>query len=177
MTRCVTDYLVQEHQELSLLLNELQEQLGVLRLARDHRRAAERLTALRRKIAQALHTHVMEEEQILYPALQNHVQGIAFTLDRMRHEHHDGEQTEEKFHQSLDHMLQGEGNPQEVMQSGRKYIIWLRNHLLDENGRLFPMVERGLDPTTQQAVRRAMEELRQNSSARFAEGQAYTVRA
>ena len=177
MTRCVTDYLVQEHQELSLLLNELQEQLGVLRLARDRRKTTERLTGLRRKIAEALHTHVVEEEQILYPALQNHVQGIAFTLDRMRHEHDAGEQTEKTFHQSLDRLLQGGGNPQEVMQSGRKYIVWLRNHLLDENGRLFPMVERGLDPATQQAVRHAMEEMRQESSARVAEGQAYTARA
>jgi hemerythrin-like domain-containing protein len=95
----------------------------------------------------------------------------------MRHEHDAGEQTEKTFHQSLDRMLQGGGNPNEVMQSGRKYIFWLRNHLLDENGRLFPMVERGLDPATQEAARRAMEELRQESSARVVEGQAYTARA
>ena len=177
MTRFITDYLVHEHQELSLLLNELQEQLGVLRLARDRRKSAERLTGLRRKISEALQTHVTEEEQILYPAIQNKVQGIAFTLDRMRDEHDAGEQTEKTFHQSLDRLLQGHGNPQEVMQSGRKYIGWLRNHLLDENGRLFPMVERGLDPATQQAVRRAMEELRQESPARVAEGQTYTAHA
>ena len=159
------------------MLNELQEQLGVLRLTRDLRRTADRLSGLRRKIAQALHTHVVEEEQILYPALQNHVQGIAFTLDRMRHVHDAGEHAERNFHQSLDRLLQGEGNAGEVMQSGRKYIIWMRNHLLDENGRLFPMVERGLDAATQQAVRRALEELGQESHARLAEGQAYTARA
>jgi len=177
MTRCVTDYLVQEHQELSLLLNELQEQLGVLRLARDRRKTADRLAGLRRQIAEATHTHVVEEEQILYPALQEHVQGIAFTLDRMRHEHDAGEQAEKTFHQSLDRLLQGAGNPHEVMQSGRQYIIWLRHHLLDENGRLFPMVERGLDPSIQQAVRRAMEEMSQESSARVSEGQTFAARA
>ncbi len=177
MTRCVTDYLVREHQELSLLLNELQEQLGVLRLAQDRRKTAERLAGLRREIAKALHTHVVEEEQILYPALQNHVRGIDFTLDRMRHEHDSGEQTEKTFHQSLDHLLQGRGNPREVMKSGREYIFWLRHHLLDENGRLFPMVERGLDPAIQQAVRRAMEELGRESSARVAEGETTTGRA
>jgi hemerythrin-like domain-containing protein len=177
MTRCVTDYLVQEHQELSFLLNELQEQLRVLPLVRDRPKTAERLTGLRWKISEALHTHVVEEEQILYPALQNHVQGIAFTLDRMRHEHDAGEEAEKTFHQSLDRLLQGGRNHQEVMQSGRKYIFWLRNHLLDEYGRLFPMVERGLDPATQQAVRHALEELGQESSARVAEGQTYTARA
>ena len=177
MTRCVTDYLVQGHQEMSLLLNELQEQLGVLRLARDRRKTTERLTGLRGKISQALHTHVVEEEQILYPALQEHVQGIAFTLDRMRHEHDAGEQTEKTFHQNLDRLLKGGGNPHEVMQSGRKYIIWLRNHLLDENGRLFPMVERGLDLATQQAVRRALEDLSQGSSTRLAEGQTQAAQA
>ena len=177
MTRCVTDYLVHEHQELFLLLNKLQEQLGILRLARDRRRTAEKLTGLQREIAKALHTHVVEEEQILYPALQNHVPGIDFTLDRMRQEHHAGEQTEKAFHQSLARMLQGGGNPREVMQTGRQYIIWLRHHLLDENGRLFPMVERGLDPAIQQAVRRAMEEMSQQSSARVAQGQTYTARA
>ncbi len=177
MTRCVTDYLVQEHQELSLLLNELHEQLGVLRLTRDRRKTADRLAGLRRKISDALHTHVVEEEQILYPAIQNHLEGIDFTLDRMRLEHDTGEQAEKKFHLSLDLLLQGRGNPQEVMQNGRKYILWLRNHLLDENGRLFPMVEHGLDPETQQAVRRALEELKQESSARVAEGQTFTARA
>jgi len=177
MTRCVTDYLVQEHQELSLLLNELQEQLSVLRVARDRRRTTERLSGLRLKISEALHTHVVEEEQILYPALKEHVQGIDFTLDRMRREHHAGQQSGNSFHQSLDRLLQGAGNPHEVMQSGRQYIGWLRNHLLDENGRLFPMVERGLDSATQEAVRRAMEELRQESSARIAEGQTMAARA
>ena len=177
MTRFVTDYLVQEHQELSLLLNELQQQLGVLRLARDRRKTAEHLTGLQRKIAEALQAHVVEEEQILYPALQKHVQGIAFTLERMLQEHDSGEQTEKNFHQSLDHLLRGTGNPREVMQSGRQYIIWLRHHLMEENGRLFPMVERGLDPATQLAVRRALEELGQESSARVAEGQAHTARA
>ena len=177
MKRCVTDYLVQEHQELSLLLNDLQIELRVLRLARNYRETTERLTGLQRKIAQALHTHVAAEEQILYPALQDHVQGIAFTLDRMRHEHDAGEQTEKTFHQNLDQLLQGGGNPNEVMQSGSKYILWLRNHLIVENGRLFPMIERGLDPATQQVVRRAMEELSQESSARIAEGQPLTAHA
>jgi len=177
MTRCVTDYLVHEHQELSLLLNQLQEQLGVLRLTRDRRKTAERLTGIREEIAQALHTHVVEEEKILYPALRDHVQGIAFTLERMRHEHDAGEQAEKTFHQTLDRLVQGASSPQEVMQSGRQYILWLRNHLLDENGRLFPMVERGLDATTQQAVRHALEELRQESSARVAEGLTHTAHA
>ena len=94
MTRFITDYLVQEHQELSLLLNELQQQLGVLRLARDRRSMAEQLTGLQRKIAEALQSHVVEEEQILYPVFQKYVQGIDFTLDRMRQEHDSGEQTE-----------------------------------------------------------------------------------
>jgi hemerythrin-like domain-containing protein len=168
---------VQEHQELSLLLNDLQEQLGVLRLARDRRKTTERLTGLRRKISEALHTHVVEEEQILYPAIEEHVQGIAFTLDRMRLEHDSGERTEKTFHQSLDRLLQGRGNPKEVMQNGRKYIFWLRNHLLDENGRLFPMVERGLDPATQKAVRQALEELSQEPTARIAEGQTFIAQA
>jgi len=166
---------MQTHQELSLLLNELQEQLGVLRLGRDRRRSTERLTGLRRKISEALHNHVAEEEEILYPALQNHVQGIAFTLERMRHEHDDGERTGKTFQQSLDLLLQGKGNPREVMQNGRKHIMWLRNHLMDEGGRLFPMVERGLDAAAQQAVRQAMEELSQESSARVAEGQTATA--
>jgi len=177
MTRHITDYLVQEHQELSLLLNDLHEQLGVLRLARDRRRTAERLTGLGRKISAAFNAHVAQEEQILYPALENNVEGIAFTLDRMRQEHDAGEQTADSFRGSVDRLLHGKGNPGEVMQKGQRYVAWVRNHLLDENGRLFPMVERGLDEEIQQAVRRAMEELRQESSARVAEGQTLTAQA
>jgi iron-sulfur cluster repair protein YtfE (RIC family) len=80
MTRFITDYLVQEHQELSLLLNELQQQLGVLRLARDRRSMAERLSGLQRKIAEALQSHVVEEEQILYPVLQKYVRALTSPL-------------------------------------------------------------------------------------------------
>jgi hemerythrin-like domain-containing protein len=46
----------------------------------------------------------------------------------------------------------------------------VRAHLLKENGRLFPLVDRGLDPETQQEVRRAMEELSQETSSHVAEG-------
>jgi len=177
MTRFITDYLVHEHQELSLLLNDLQQQLGILVLTRDRRKAAERLTGIRRQIAEALKSHVVEEEQILYPAIQKRVEGIGFTLERMRQEHDSGEETEKIFHRSLDRMLQGAGSPREVIQSGRKYITWLRHHLMEESGRLFPMVERGLDPATQQAVRFALEELSQETPARAAEGQANAARA
>ncbi len=177
MTRCITDYLVQEHQELSHLLNELQEQLRVLPLARDHRSMAERLSRLTRAVGEALRVHLVREEQILYPALKRHVQGIAATLDRMRHAHDAGEKTEKAFLECLARLLKGGRNRQEVMQSGRQYIQWLRRHLLDENGRLFPMVERGLDPETQQEVRRAMEELSQETSARVSEGSAQPARA
>jgi hemerythrin-like domain-containing protein len=177
MKRCITDYLVQEHQELSHLLNELQEQLRVLPLARDHRSTAERLSGLTRAVAKALHAHVVEEEQILYPVLEGHVQGISATLDRMRHDHDAGEETEKAFQQCLECLLKGGRNRQEVMQSGRQYVQWLRKHLLDENGRLFPMVQRGLDPETQKEVRRAMEELSQESSARISEGSVEAARA
>jgi hemerythrin-like domain-containing protein len=170
MTRCITDYLVQEHQELSHLLNELQEQLRVLPLAREARSTGERLSRLTRAVGGALRAHLAREEQILYPALESHVQGIAATLDRMRQDHDAGEETEKAFLNCLAGLVTGGGNRQEVMQRGRQYIQWLRKHLLDENGRLFPMVERGLDPDTQQKVRQAMEEMSHETSARIAEG-------
>jgi hemerythrin-like domain-containing protein len=56
------------------------------------------------------------------------------------------------------------------MKRGRNYVQWVRAHLLKENGRLFPLVDRGLDPETQQEVRRAMEELSQETSTHVAEG-------
>ncbi len=177
MTKYVTDYLTQEHQALSVLLSELHQQLGVLRLSQDRSRTEERLTRLQGKIAEALQSHVVEEEQILYPALEKSVQGIACTLDRMRQEHDNGNQTGKTFHQNLDRMIQGTGDPQEVMQSGRLYITWLRRHLMEESGRLFPMIQRTLDPATQQAVRTAMEELSRETSARIAEGQPHAATA
>jgi hemerythrin-like domain-containing protein len=175
MTRCITDHLVQEHQELSHLLNELQEQLRVLPLARDPRSTAERLGGLTRAVTKVLHALVAEEEQVLYPALEGHVEGLGATLDRMRSEHDAGERTEKAFQQCLEQLLKNGRNRKEVMQSGRQYIQWLRKHLLDENGRLFPMIERGLDPETQQEVRRAMEELGHETSARISEGSTQTA--
>ncbi len=177
MKRCITEYLVQEHQELSSLLNKLQEQLRVLPLARDHRSTAERLNGITQAVAKALRVHVAEEEQVLYPALEGRVEGLAATLDRMRSEHDAGEETEKAFQQSVERLLKNGRNRQEVMQSGRQYVQWLRRHLLDENGRLFPIVEHSLDPETQQKVRRAMEELSKESSGRISEGSARTGQA
>ena len=130
---------------------------------------AERLSGITRAIAQNVHSHVAKEEQILYPALEDHIQGIAATLERMRNEHDAGEKTENTFHQSLARLVKGERNRREVMQSGRQYIQWLRSHLLDENGRLFPMVERNLDLETQQELRRAMEAFSAASSSGVAQ--------
>src|SRR5574337_720114 len=97
MKRCVTDYLVHEHQELSHLLNQLQEELRVLPLARNVSEMSERLTGLCREITKTLHLHLEEEERILYPALERHIKGISATLERMRHEHDAGEAVEKTF--------------------------------------------------------------------------------
>jgi len=169
MRRCITEYLVQEHQELAQLLNELQKQLSVLPLARNVSETLERLKVVIREITGSVHTHLEEEEQILYPALVGHVQGIEGTLERMRRQHDNGEAAEKTFLQCVEQLAKNPRSRQEVMQSGRSYIQWLRSHLLEENGRLLPLVERGLDPQTQAKVRRAMEELRQETTARIAE--------
>ncbi len=177
MTRYITDYLVQEHQELAHLLNELQEELRVLPLARDVGETLDRLQKLAREITKTLHAHLEEEERILYPALEDHVQGVAGTLERMRHEHDTGEAAEKVFLQCVDRLAKNARNRGDVMKSGRSYIQWLRGHLLDENGRLFPMVERGLTPEIQKDVRRAMEELSQETTAHFAQASSRAAEA
>jgi len=161
MTRFVTDYLGQEQQELSQLLNELQGELQVLPMARDLDTTAGRLGVLSRKIMLTLHTHIKQQEEILYPALEGHMQGIEATLERMRRENEAGEVAEKAFFQCIEQWVKSGKNRQEVIKRGRNYVQWVRGHLLKENGRLFPLVERGLDPETQQQVRRAMEELSQ----------------
>jgi hemerythrin-like domain-containing protein len=170
MTRFVTEYLGQGHQELSQLLNELQEELQVLPLARNLESTSERLQGLSKKIAKVLHAYIKQEEQILYPALEGHMQGIAATLERMRCENDAGGVVEKAFVQCIEQLAKSGKNRREVMKRGRSYVQWVRAHLLKENGRLFPLVERGLDPETQQKVRRAMEELSQEISSPVAEG-------
>jgi hemerythrin-like domain-containing protein len=177
MTRYITDYLVQEHQELAHLLNELQEELRVLPLARNVNETVERLRKLTKNITTTLHAHLEEEEQILYPALEDHVKGVAGTLERMRHEHDTGEAAEKAFLQCVERMVANGRNREEVMKSGRCYIQWLRGHLLDENGRLFPMVERGLPADVQMEIRRAMEELSQETGAQIAQASARPAEA
>lgn len=177
MTRCVTDYLVHEHQELSHLLNELQDQLRVLPMARDVVETLEQLRALASEISSTLHTHLKEEEQILYPALEGCLQGVSSTLERMRNEHDAGEATEKAFIQCMERLARSGRNRQEVMQSGKSYILWVRSHLLEENGRLFPLVDRGLDSETQQKIRQAMEELSRETGGRVAESLAGSAQA
>lgn len=170
MPRCITDYLKQEHEALLQLLNELNNELRALPLARDTAEAFERLRKLAGQISQRLHAHLEEEEKILYPALEAHVQGVSTTLDRMRLDNDTGEATEKAFWQSVEHLIESGQNREGVAHSGRRYIQWVRGHLLNENGRLLPLVERRLDPQTQREVRRAMEELCQETDAHFAAG-------
>jgi len=169
MPRCITEYLKQEHHELLHLLNELTAELRALPLARNSAEAFERLRNLCREISQTLHTHLEEEEEILYPALEAHVQGVSGTLERMRIENDAGEAAEKVFLQSVERLTRRGGDREGVVQSGRRYIQWVRGHLLNENGRLLPLVERRLDPQTQREVRHAMEELSRESAAHIVE--------
>jgi len=98
------------------------------------------------------------------------MQGIAATLERMRRENEAGEVAEKAFYQCVEQWAKSGKNREEVMKRGRSYVQWVRAHLLKENGRLFPLVERGLDSETQQQVRHAMEELSQETSFHLAEG-------
>jgi hemerythrin-like domain-containing protein len=170
MTQFVTEYLGQGHQELSQLLNELQEELQVLHLARELKSTSERLRRLSKKITLVFHTHIEQQEQVLYPALEGHMEGLAATLERMRCENEAGEVAEKAFFLCFEQWAKSGKNRQEVTKRGRSYVQWVRAHLLRENGRLFPLVERGLDPETQQKVRRAMEELNRETSSPVAEG-------
>jgi hemerythrin-like domain-containing protein len=169
MPRCITDYLKQKHHGLSQLLNELTDELRALPLTRDVGEAFERIEGLCQEISKRIHIHLEEEERVLYPALESYVQGISATLDRMRRDHDTGEAAEKAFRDAVAALAKAGANRQDVMRSGRAYIQWVRGHLLSENGRLFPLVERGLDPKTQREIRRAMEELSQETSAHISE--------
>ena len=162
-----------EHRELQQLLNELADELRVLPFARNAAETLERLKSLSQEISKVLHTHLDEEEKVLYPALEANVQGITGTLDRMRHEHDDGEAAEEAFLACFERLAQNDKNREGVMKAGRRYVQWVRGHLLNENARLFPLVERRLDPAIQKEVRQAMEELSHETEARIVEGLAH----
>jgi hemerythrin-like domain-containing protein len=169
MPKSVSEYLLLEHQELSQLLNRLSQELKSLPATPNAPQAFERVERSSRKISQTLHIHLEEEEQVLYPALEEHVEGIKTTLERMRHELDAGEAVERAFFDCLKRLGKAGASRDEVIRSGRSYIQWVRGHLLNEHGRLFPLVERRLDPDTQRLVRRAMEELSHETSARVAE--------
>jgi hemerythrin-like domain-containing protein len=169
MGRFVTEYFTQEHQELLHLLDDLQKELRVLPMARNARQACERLQRLCQHVARGLHTHFEEEEIVLYPALEGHMQGIHNTLERMKSEHVAGEAAEKKFLDSVKRMAEASKNRQEVMRAGLAYVNWTRGHLLSENGRLFPLVDRSLDAQAQKQIRQAMEELSRETTARIAE--------
>lgn len=167
MTKCVTDYLVQDHQELNQLLNALADELHALPMARETAERFERIQRLGQKVSACVQAHQLKEEAIIYPALEEHLGGLSATLERMRLEHDEGEAAQKAFLQGVEALGRGGKNRQSVVQAGTAFIRWVRQHLLDENGRLFPMVERGLDPETQRQVRRAMEELSGETTARL----------
>ena len=168
MKKYVTDYLFQGHQELTQLLNELADELRALPMARDASVRFERIQILCQEISKSVQTHQLEEEEIIYPALEEHLGGLGATLARMRLEHVEGEAAQQAFVRGVEALAKGGVNRQRVVQAGSVYIRWVRRHLLDENGRLFPMVERGLDSQTQREVRQAMEELGRETAARIA---------
>ncbi|MHB8653778.1 MAG: hemerythrin domain-containing protein [Terriglobia bacterium] len=169
MTQCITRYLLDEHHELTYLLNKLSEELRSLPVTRNATQTFERLEKFCLQISRTLHAHLEEEEKVLYPALEEHVEGITATIERMREARDAGEEVEKAFFDCLKRLTQSGQSREAVVQSGRSYIQWVRGHLLNENGRLLPLVERRLDADTQKLVRRAMEELTRETSARVAE--------
>jgi hemerythrin-like domain-containing protein len=169
MSQCITEFLLVEHQNLSQLLNKFSQELQALPVSRNANQTVERLEKCCRQISRTLHAHLEEKEQVLFPALAEHVEGISTTLDRMRHARDAGEAAEKMVFESLRGLAKSGRTREEVVQAGRSYIQWVRSLILNENGRLFPLVEKRLDPDTQRLVRRAMEELAQESSARVAE--------
>jgi hemerythrin-like domain-containing protein len=169
MPQCITEYLLVEHQNLSQLLNKFSSELQALPVSRNATQTVERLEKCCRQISRSLHEYLEEEEQVLYPALEKHVEGLSTTLERMRLARGAGEAAEKVLFESLGRLAKNGKTRKEVVQAGRSYIQWVRGHLLNENGRLFPLVERRLDPETQKLVRRAMEELSHVTSARLAE--------
>src|SRR5438477_2985220 len=104
MSRCITEYLLHEHQELTQLLNKLSQELQTLPLARNATQSVERLEGCCRQISQTLHAHLDEKERVLYPALEEHVEGITTTLERMRHARQAGEAAEKAFIECLQHL-------------------------------------------------------------------------
>jgi hemerythrin-like domain-containing protein len=169
MSKSVSEYFLHGQQELSQLLNQLSQELKSLPATQNAPQAFERLEKSSRKISRTLHLHLDQEEQVLYPALEQHVEGIKTTLERMRHELDAGEAVEQAFFDCLKRLGHAGVSRDEVISSGRSYIQWVRGHLLQENGRLLPLVERRLDPATQKLVRQAMEELSHETTARIAE--------
>ena len=169
MPRCISDYVLLEHQELAQLLNKLSQELRSLPVTQNAPKTLERIEKFCQQISQTLHTHLEEEERVLYPALEEKVEGITITLDRMRHDRDAGEAAEKAFFECLQRLEKTGKNREDVVRSGRSFVQWVRGHLLIESGRLLPLVERRLDPETQKLVRRAMEELSHESTARIAE--------
>lgn len=169
MTQCISRYLLDEHQELTYLLNKLSEELRSLPVTRNATQTFERLEKFCQQISRTLHAHLEEEEKVLYPALEEHVEGITTTIERMREARDVGEAAEKAFFDCLKRLAQSGQSREDVVRSGRSYIQWVRGHLLNENGRLLPLVERRLDADTQKLVRRAMEDLSRETSARVAE--------
>ncbi len=172
MPRVLTDYFMQERHEISQLLNRLAHELQTLPLAQQTKERTERLRALCARISQGLRTHFDEEEKILYPSLEAHVEGVTPTLERMRLDRDAGGVAERKFQECLARLRETSQGREDVVRAGRQYIQWVRSHFFSDNGRLFPLVESKLDPETQREVRRAMEELARETSARIAEGAA-----
>jgi hemerythrin-like domain-containing protein len=169
MTQCITRYLLDEHQEITHLLNKLSGELRSLPVTRNATQTLEHLENYCQQISRTLHAHLEGEEKVLYPALEEHVEGITTTLERMREARDVGEAAEKAFFDCLKRLAKSGQSREEVVRSGRSYIQWVRGHLLSENGRLLPLVERRLDADTQKLVRRAMEGLSQETTARVAE--------
>lgn len=169
MTHSVSEYLLHGHHELSQLLNKLSEELKSVPVSLDAAQTFSRLERSCRKVSQALHAHLQKEEQVLYPALEAHVEGVTITIERMRRERNAGEAVEKAFFDCLRRAGKAGLSREEIVESGRTYVQWVRSHLLNENGRLLPLVERRLDAETQKVVRCAMEELSHETSARIAE--------
>jgi hemerythrin-like domain-containing protein len=98
--------------------------------------------------------HHGKEEECLFPALElRGFNAVAGPTSVMRAEHHRGRELLHEMETNLDDAATGDGDAlSRFAEFAWEYIHLLREHILKEDDRLFPMAERMLDGEAQERL-------------------------
>lgn len=158
----ITTLLGQDHEAVLSKLDELEGSAELLRHDVTNNEAAQKIFGIKEFIETEVSTHFVDEETILYPAL-NKIEGMGEgPLKIVNYEHERFREIYEAFKEETEALRFGTlATGERLAESSKELVSLLRGHIENEDNVMFPMCERHLSSATLENMGRKLADERE----------------